>query len=578
VRRVSRRGVVLVLAAALLLLVALTAWSCWRATVELRAARQSAAQLLQGLSAGSPPHDVEAAARQLLSHAQRADELMRQPAPSLLSHVPLVGRSVAAVRDVSAVADELAASTAPALVEASNTIGQRPLRQPGGGLRLDVLSELGDVAGSIADAAERADSRLDRTRRGGVLPIVRTRLEETSALVSRLAATSRVASDSVPVLSAMLGRAGVRRYLLTLHNGAEARGSGGGFLGSYGILTSDHGRLRLEALRGNGDLRRVGRPVLDLGADYAARYDAFRSRYDWFTANFTPHFPDAARTYLALYRSTTGQRLDGVIAIDTVALSKLLAVSGPVVLASGERVEGGPGFVTLLADGIYRRFTNDDLRDAFQTELGGAVATSLLKGGGGTTVLLDVLVHAARDGHLRLASAHDDEQGLLERLPFAGALPDHRGAYLQVVTNNLGQDKLDFYLRRELHYRYHDDGRVELDVVLRNTAPQQGLPSYVLGGEVPVGEAPGTISSLVSVFVGKDAQLLGSSGDGRDLPVSEGHERGHPVFDRRVSLPPGASRRWRLVYREAVSRELDLGQQGLVHDDVVDVQGIQIRR
>ena len=68
--------------------------------------------------------------------------------------------------------------------------------------------------------------------------------------------------------------------------------------------------------------------------------------------NLSPHFPYAAQLMLSMWQRQFGQKLDGVIAIDPVALSYLLAVTGPVKLADGSSVTSA-NVADLMMRSIY---------------------------------------------------------------------------------------------------------------------------------------------------------------------------------------------------------------------------------
>ena len=122
----------------------------------------------------------------------------------------------------------------------------------------------------------------------------------------------------------MLGSEGVRNYLVVFQNPAEARATGGIF-GSYAILTADKGKFTIDnqasASRTLDDLRPAARDQLPTRRRSTASLIGQRPQ----DVNFTPDFPTAAQRFIQMYQlKNPGQDVDGVLAIDPVALSYML--------------------------------------------------------------------------------------------------------------------------------------------------------------------------------------------------------------------------------------------------------------
>src|SRR5690606_22001684 len=137
--------------------------------------------------------------------------------------------------------------------------------------------------------------------------------------------SAAVVADVVPGL---LGADGARSYLLLLLNSAELR-SPNSMPGALAVITAEDGRLALSDQRTAAGLGGVDEPVLELTAEEIAVYGDGLGRYMQNTV-LTPHFPRAAELAREMWRRATGQEVDGVIATDLVALSYVLAATGPV--------------------------------------------------------------------------------------------------------------------------------------------------------------------------------------------------------------------------------------------------------
>ena len=158
--------------------------------------------------------------------------------------------------------------------------------------------------------------------------------------------------------------------------------------------------------------------------------------------------------------------------------------------------------------------------------------------------LYDVL----SNGQMNIWSAHRDEQRELESRPVGGSLPLKPEPYAGLVVNNAAGTKLDYYLDRTLDWR---PGRctaagreVTVKAVLANSAPSQGLPTYVTDrlDKPPYATHEGDNRLLVSYYATAGADLIKATVDGRTALMSPGIERGHPVYTLDVEVPAGSSR------------------------------------
>lgn len=549
-RRLLLRG----LGAALLLLLLAAGWTGYRAVQarrHLEAARTAAAALERDLLAG----DRATVGRQIADIGRataRARALTSDPVWGALSRVPLAGNSLRTAGGLADAADVLAREALPELDRAAGQLALDRLRTRPDTVALGPIEQAHPALARASAAVDRAVATVAGLPRSYVAgPVGRARADFARQL-DRISGTAADAARATRLAPAMLGRDGPRRYLLAILTNAEMRGSGG-LLGGYGVLEADRGRLRLLKLGTNSELPDSPVPAIDLGADHVNRYRRFGGDSAWVNANMSPHFPYASRVWLALWaRSHGGQRLDGTIAVDPVTLAGVLRVTGPVAVPARGLTVGTDNVVALTERDAYARYTDSRLRDAVLLDVARAVYAKLTTARADNRALLSALASSAGTRHLQVASAHPAEQAVLEQVPLGGALPAAPGPYLEVLTQNAGGNKLDYYLRREVTYRTGRDGDAEVVVRLRNTAPR-GLPSYVVSrldrpGAKPT--TPGQARTYLSVYAGVGAGLLGAALDGRPLAMESERELGHGVFSTFLDVDPGKVVELRLRIRE----------------------------
>jgi hypothetical protein len=344
-------------------------------------------------------------------------------------------------------------------------------------------------------------------------------------------------------------------------------------------VTADQGRLTVDRL--GSDLELYGLPVprVDLGADYRRLYGS-DSRL-WQNTNMSGHFPYAARLWLDMWQQRTGQRLDGAVATDPIALGYLLGATGPVRLPDGSAVTA-TDVVAQTEQQAYLRFARDDLaRKDFLVSVARAVLDRLLgPQAPARSGLLQAVARAAGERRFMVYSAHPSEQALLSSTSVAAEVPDRPGPFAFLVVNNAAGNKIDYYLHRSLRYDLGAcrDGRRESTVtaVLRNDVPDVPLPRFVVGrlDQPAVARSPGSSSLLVSVYAAQGAALRSATLDGKQVAVFPGRERGHPVFVITVELPRGAPRALVLhLVEPAVDATPVVPVQSLVRDQSTVVRG-----
>jgi len=136
--------------------------------------------------------------------------------------------------------------------------------------------------------------------------------------------------------------------------------------------------------------------------------------------------------------------------------------------------------------------------------------------GGHPTATLNAVYAAAQSGHLLLWSSRVPEQAVLQAGLLGGALPTGDSPYLEVLTQNVGGDKLDYYLRRRVRVTRVPDGRLRVELQLHSVVPA-GLPTYMtVRSDKPMPPVPvGQAKLAVSVYGAKSTRFDQVQRDGK---------------------------------------------------------------
>lgn len=496
-------------------------------------ARELAAQVVSGDTDGA--RHTLAALQEQGAAARRATA---DPGWSLGRRVPVAGDDLTAVRQIAVTVDELARRAFPRLLAVDLTaLLPRAGRLDLAGLR----SAQRELAAADAVVRECA-TRIGAVPVGGLTAEVRSALTDLRAEVDRLAGLTGAVSRSAAVLPGLLGADRSRDYLLVSQNLAELRATGGMF-GAYAVLRAERGQVRMVRQGTAADLGQFFPPVSGVSAEMRGLYTDLPGIYPA-DVNLTPHFPTAAALYREMFRRRTGTTVDGVLAIDPVALSYLLSATGPVEV---------PGFGRLTGDGAVRALLSDsylrlDLaeQDEFFARSAAEVFDTVLTRTVEPRRLLSVFDRSITERRILFWSAHPEEQRALGDSRVAGVLPEQEGQpSVGVFLNDSSGAKLGYYLKPTASLtvgRCRPDGRRELrlTVSLHSSAPKSGLTPAVLG----VGRKgdPYVVRTLVNVFSPAGGTVVRARLDGVEAPLGSGTERRRQVAIANVEVGPGGTR------------------------------------
>lgn len=545
-----RRAVIIGGLVALAIVVTFVGWlakSGLDAKAALEQARSNAQQAKDALQQG----DSEAASRfvdHAQYHAQAASDATHSLPWTVTAAIPWVGSPFRTGQQISDVVLGLANDVLKPAAQAGTALSPDRLVD---GSRVDVAllrSEESNLT-ALAEAATRLNGQaqaISDPRYVSTLSDARTQLQEQTAQITGLLENTALASRLVPP---MMGADGPRTYFMGFQTNAEARGTGG-LLGGFGILRFDKGVPSVDTLASNRELIGSDAPI-DLGAEYAANYGYANTTTDFRNSNLSSHFPYAAQIWKAMWEKDTGITVDGAIVLDPVALSYVLGAVGPVTLPSGEAVTKD-NVVELTLSTAYARFPDDQIaRKNYLQDIAGEVVKKMTGEVQSPRALLEALGRAVSERRIAVWSANPAEQELLEQTPLAHAIPDDAAPYAEVVINNLGGNKLDYYLRREIEYvadGCNGDTRMStVTVRLKNELPNDpAIPDYILGTaglrpEIPLNLPKGTMVTSVRLLATNGAKLESSLANGERAPAIYGTERGHPTFEVQVVIPPGQS-------------------------------------
>jgi hypothetical protein len=387
-------------------------------------------------------------------------------------------------------------------------------------------------------------------------PIGRVR---TQALMTLTRAARE--ADGVAALTSVLPRAlgadGPRTWLVGAANTAELRGRSG-FWGAFAVVEADRGHVALGEFQGTQKLPTLATAFSgpDVPVEYREHYRRLGGLDAWQNLTMSPNFPSGAKLLLSRLKASHGPASDGAVSLDVTGLSYLIQVTGPLKVAEVPEPLTADNVVDWALNRSYALYpTQDEQRKAVLADIAQAVWHRFLAGTVPPRAVANALGRALREGHLLAYSTDPGEQVAFASLGISGGVDAGPGDYLLVLTQNFGQNKMDYYMHRDVAYRARvgSDGSIEvrLEVKLQNNAPTgQPLPDEVGGANPKLGLGAKVDRSYLSVFVPAGATLDGVTLDGgAATDVENAPELGRRFFATLVEVGAGTSRSVVFTYR-----------------------------
>jgi hypothetical protein len=379
--------------------------------------------------------------------------------------------------------------------------------------------------GQLADAAAAAGQSLGRlpsTHRGGQWGPLSSATSQLDEVIGNAATRLRTAADTMRVAHRLLGGEGPTRVFLALQNNAEMRDQG--MVLSYAVAEVNNGSLRLTRQGSVADLA-LSAPAkgVTLPKGTAEAFSYLAPLQYWQSVNATADTRIAGASIAAMYRTRTGDAVDGVVALDVPALAALISVTGPVSVPGIAVPISADNASSVLLNDLYaaQGADSDAGRLARQQQLANVTAAVLGRiqtGTLNTGAIVRALGTAAGGGHVWVTSERADDQEALERAGLSGRpgrIAPNRT--IHVAVQNATATKLDYFVDPAVEVDVHltEDGTavVNTTVTVTNNAPVPTPPGEQFGPDGIVTTVAGLYRSRVHFWGPANGDQVGSIGE-----------------------------------------------------------------
>lgn len=365
---------------------------------------------------------------------------------------------------------------------------------------------LSDSAQADLDAAQKALQRVNiddvPEEKRATFQLVRDKLPAASAALAAFREHSSLVRE-------LLGQNGPRMYLFLFQNNDELRPTGG-FIGSYGLLEVNNGRIKKFFVDGifnpDGQLRTNIIPPAPV-----RKISAAWSLHD---SNWWPDFPTSAEKAISFYEKTGGPTVDGVVTLTPTVIKDILKVTGPVEMPDYGVTIDSENFTPVIQEEVE---VNYDRERNKPKQILADLAPILLdrlfqtRDAAKLVSILDTMSSAMSQRQILLYSRNKDVESLISKAGWSGELLSSSGDYASVVHTNLNGFKTDGVISESVEHTasIRADGSV-LDTIRITRKHNGGNTKYDWWNRVN--------ADYMRVYVPLGSELVSATGQTYEIP------------------------------------------------------------
>lgn len=331
--------------------------------------------------------------------------------------------------------------------------------------------------------------------------------------------------DMSAVISSLLNILGYnewQRYLLIFENSNEMRATGG-FMGSFALVDVNGGKIENLEIPPGGSYDLQG--SLTATVNSPEPLHLINPIWQFQDSNWWPDFPTSAKKISWFYEKSQGPSVDGVVAITSDLVEKIINVVGPIEMEKYNRVITAQNFVEetqKIVELEYDKVENKPKQ--FIADLAPQIFDGISKlDNEGTQKLFSVLYEGLKERHLILYSYNEDIQKMIMDLDWGGIQKEViSGDYISVIHSNIAGGKTDGVIKDSIDHVADilDDGSIinTLSITRAHSGSKEDIFSGVQN------------NSYTRIYVPKGSVLISAQGFTRPSP--ELFEDSYPGYEK----------------------------------------------
>lgn len=399
---------------------------------------------------------------------------------------------------------------------------------------------------------------LNKIKAEGKIPAqISQNLEIINPLIKFLSTTS-------DVMPGLLGMGSPKTYLVLFQNNLELR-PGGGFIGSYGILKLKMGKITQFAVYDVYDADEKLRGHVE--PPFAIRRYLPSEHWHLRDSNFDVDFVKSALSASNFVSIETGEKVDGVLAVDVSFIRNVLHALGPIYVSDyGELVNENNLYALSQSYPEKNFFPGYTQKKDFLRSLNNEISTRLTEDNTPYLLIAQAISDALSQKHL-LFAFDNNSQKIFSVNGWSSVLEDQRTSseenindFLGINEANLGTNKVDYLISRQVSQKVviANDGSLaeELAIYFKNDSlflPGGNYKNYLRVilpkntnlSEISINDSPQKIvSAIIDPLVYEAKTFKAPEG----LEVEKVEEENKQIFGFIVDVPADKSVTVKLKY------------------------------
>lgn len=361
-------------------------------------------------------------------------------------------------------------------------------------------------------------------------------IETQNIQLKELHRATKLLSSIIEASDSMGGNQKEGKFLILFLNDKELR-PGGGFIGSYGIVTLAHYSVRDITIH----------DVYDADGQLAEHIDPppavrdYLQNPHWFLrdSNFSPDFKEnAVRAEWFLSKELGPQQFDGIIGVTTNTIQEIIGDYGEILLPDSGEIITKDNFYEKTQSAVHENFFPGSRQK--QNTLSSLSQGLLLEF---DRVPKEELAQTISDmfQQKQIAAYMRDEsiQTVLEEYGWAGRAKQPTGDFIFPVEANVGVNKVNANITRTTEVEVRITGTDSIKHIVKTRFTN----SYA--GPTP---SDNIYKNYYQIFVPRGSAVNSVLFEGRDIGYQVYEEHGSTVPTAYVEIPPQSSRTLTTIY------------------------------
>lgn len=353
----------------------------------------------------------------------------------------------------------------------------------------------------------------------GVFPLLPPLASAQTTLDHDLTRLTGLLGDGKQLTSyaaAFLGADGPRNYLLVAENNAEMRDQGAVL--SFATMNVDNGTFNVSGTHSVGEVALRSPANVPMSPGTRVAFAGFNPTQIWQSADAPASFPWTGTDVQAMYAQATGQRVDGVIALDVPGLANLLSIVGPVQVAGVSQPITAANLAEITLHQLYQDVpssANENSRRDVLASIAKAAVDKMKSEHVDIAAFANVLAKDAAGRHLLAWDSVPAYEATIRKFGASGAVDTQDPTRtFHLALENGSANKLDYYVDVKVSENVvitrTGDADVTTTVTGTNHTPTGVPPGYQYGPDGVNSHVPGQYVGLAYLWGPRGATQAGS--------------------------------------------------------------------